>query len=284
MGSRMAGLAVALAASVALNAWLWSRGGARAESHEARTVEDVAVDHAPADRSAADAPAHDDPACPHDLLDASAHAATLQHQLDGVLDLDEKFKDAEPNEALETRLHDRFAKAFVGAPEGLTWQLECRAHVCRIEVLQRAGQPMFQLGLRLPQEPALRGLIRSGEFTAGEPVKDPVSREKLLDFDSYQDVGDPDGVLEPIANAFQASDGLRQCKAQHPDWGWIALRLDLALGATTIETSLLPPRDDFGACALAALSALASAAHPSASAYDAQFAVIVTPPATGATP
>jgi hypothetical protein len=280
----MAGLGVAIVASLGLNAWLWSRGGARAESRDAHAAADGAPEGASesSSASAAGSPLADDPACEHDLHGANVQVAALQHQLDGVLNLDEKFKDAEPNLALETRMRGRFAKVFVGAPEVLSWQLECRSHVCRIEVLQRASQPPLDLGMRLPQEPTLMGLLPSSLFMGGEQVKDPVSREKLIVSDSYQDVGDPDDVLEPIANAFQASDGLRACKARYPGWGWTQLHLDLALGATTIETKLLPPRDDFGACALTVLSALASAGPPAPSAYDAQFTVIVTPPAGGA--
>ena len=280
MNKRAAGLAVAFAVSAGSNAWLWSRGGARAEPRELSRDGAAAASGTSASVSAAPAL---DPACERELLGENAELAAVQHQLDGVASLDEKFKDAEPNEALETRLHDRFAKAFVGAPEGLTWQLECRANVCRIDMLQRAGQPSFEVGMRIPQEPALMGLMRSAEFRAGQPLRDPVSRERLIESESYQDIGDPDDVLEPIAKAFQASEGLRACKSQHPGWGWIAMRLDLALGATTIEATLLPPRDDFGACALIALSALAAAAHPSASAYDAEFTVIVAAP-TGAQP
>jgi hypothetical protein len=274
-------LAAALAASVGLNAWLWSRGGARAESREARAAADAPRDHA-SDSTAS--PALDDPACTRDLLGEDAELAAVQHQLDGVLSLDEKFKDAEPNQALEKRLHDRFAKAFVGAPEGLTWQVECRANLCKVEMLFRMEQFTLDWQEKAQRGLALDGLATSMSVSGGPPPGVGVNPKKVIEYDILDDIGDPDGVLEPIAAAFHASDGLHACEAQYPDRGFVGLRLDLAAGSTQVEATLMPQRTDFGACALSALSRLAAAAHASAGSYDAELPVWVSPPTTGAPP
>ena len=91
--------------------------------------------------------------------------------LEAHLGPQERF-DREPRDpAVEARMRPLLQSALAGAPDGVTWALECHGPICRVEVTQPETS-RFDWMKRLNGEP-LRGLIDATRFQVGIPGRDP---------------------------------------------------------------------------------------------------------------
>jgi hypothetical protein len=207
------GLSVALAASLAVNAWLLAgrrAPGATSSSTDTAAAADTAAATdaaAPAATAAvaaapveAPAPSGAEAACRRELAD-------LRVKLWAHLPLPEKFAAGAPSPEAEARVRPAVEAALAGL--SVDWSVECHGRVCHLQVVEAssadgdAGRPDDWMGA-LQAAGAVRALARGMSFTSPRPGTDPVSGKGTLVHDSW---------LELAADGADAQAGLELLQA-----------------------------------------------------------------------
>ena len=238
--SRTTILGLALAASLALNVVQWRNAARSDPSSGAARRSEPSVDRAPTPprlRPAVSAPitqpaptAQQLGTCSESLAACGAQITALHELYAQYLPPHKQFARGSRNEEGEAAVSAILDAIFTG--ESPAYDLECRADVCRVEIVSRQSDDRADLMRHLQDTDLWGDLVRGRSFRAGKPSVDPVSGEALFSQTVHlrlTDVEAVDGmnVLSDLLDAFYNSGSRAQCFAEHPDEGTLSVRLDV---------------------------------------------------------
>ena len=181
-----------------------------------------------------------DQSCPDQLRGLGQRLADAEQQLDRYLPPDKRFEKGAPSPALESKMQRALVQILDGAPDGWSHNLECRADVCRLDMIARDGSEDFDWMHKLQsQRPdGVVGMM----FGASRPGQDPVTKEPLTSESAYLRVrsGAASGqaILSDVIARLDGGGAAARCGAAHPDaTGYWSIRLDLSPEARHITVS-----------------------------------------------
>lgn len=287
-----------LVASLLLNLELWHRGHEvdRARTHDPHHTAGVARRAGSGARAAGAArvapPARSagasfrEQTCPDQLRDLGQRLADAEQQLDRYLPPDKRFEKGAPSPALESKMQRALAQILDGAPEGWNHNLECRADVCRLDMVERDGSDEFDWMARIQrQRPDGVGAMA---FEASRPGQDPVTKEPLTSQAAYLRVqsGAQSGqaILADVIARLHGGGAVARCEVAHPEAeGYWSIRLDLSPETrriTLLEGGTLAATP-VGSCLRAALDQIIDATNvPDAFTGAVTFDTVSLPAAT----
>lgn len=240
-------LAIALAASVGANIYLWR---CRTPQHSERTVAPqrtarraqpergsssaIAAGVATPERATGAEPAtmscpEQLKSCDDSLSSCSGKLTSTTKELARYLPLDERFKRGAPNPAALAKIRPIVKAAFGGHMPA--HDLSCRGDACRLELVLPQGKSLAS-AMRNLQGPKMLGKVTGIAFEGAEPTYDPVTGDPLTRQAIYlgvPHVGTADGepLLADVIQRFKASGAAWRCYRDSPATGELVLRLDI---------------------------------------------------------
>jgi hypothetical protein len=169
--------------------------------------------------------------CPQQLSALTDRLAASEQKLAERLDAQERWEQGGAPVVDERELRAGLAHVFAGAPEGTSFELECRGSVCQIEVTERDGAPAFDWNAKI-QEEFLHERAQGYMMTAGTPSYDMVTGEPLMTsrvFAEMNRAGTVAGhdVIDAALARFRDSGASRRCAALDGTPGFLNVRIDL---------------------------------------------------------
>jgi RNA polymerase sigma-70 factor (ECF subfamily) len=138
------------------------------------------------------------PGCQRRLAAMRGQIAAAEPELVAEAQGKSLFEFGEPNPVAEAALAAPLARIMKGDGSAPDYRLECRTWACRMTVLEPREVPnQWQAPLQRDQE--MRERVRGTGFSAGEPVKDPVSGVPFEQKPVFLKLADPSGRRVPFA-------------------------------------------------------------------------------------
>lgn len=224
-----------LAASAALNVYQWwnraaptagpkPTGRHRSSEGAQRSKRQPALPDTRGDRTLP-------PTCPGQLAQIADRLSRAEEALDEYRPWPDRFERGSAAPSLERDLAAELRPLFDDLPEGWSQDLECRADICRLEIIEREGGVDFDWQRRLQGEnrPEKQQGVR---FEAGSPLQDPATKDPLVSHVMYMRMAAPDsvsgaGILRDVLSRFRRSGAVGRCEARHRAQGYWTVRLDL---------------------------------------------------------
>lgn len=269
--TRITWIAVAaLATSVLVN--VWQLRGRRPGSPPAGAASAPSAPTPAPPPPAATAPARPIPvkadpitaACPRQVATLAQRLEDAERKLEERLRPPERFDRETRTVEVEARIRPIIDKAFDGAPDAVTWDVECHGQVCRVQVVAREGVA-FDWMAKL-QDGRMRELAERMMFEAARPRQDPVSLEPLRAWDAYLDIVGVNvtsgfDVIDDLLARVEAAGVYEQCSRTDPTPGYLVLRfhVDADSRSINIEAGGTLATLPAGTCVVVALERAAAA-------------------------
>jgi hypothetical protein len=207
--------------------------------------------------------------CQGQLVSLSDQLAAAEQKLEARLTMDEQFKRSPPTPDEAAKLEPLVAKIFEKAPDGYSFDIECRGEVCNVVVTEPDG----------------------GDFDWSMPIQqevfhDPVTKAALMVRKTQvllngSDTADGIPVLQALIAQLKETGAAARCAAQDAAPGYISLQLwlDGEAGKITYEVGGTLASSAGGRCVLAALDqAIAATTIPPRTRTAVLYHTIEMPP------
>lgn len=222
-GGTVAGLVLALAASVGLNLYLWRRAPAEPSGEAASaSAPEAASGPAPLDVPEGSRVVlgrlEEGSECTSALALCREEQAALERELASRRRPGEAFEAGEADPELEARVAPELDRLL----EGHDYTLECRSGTCKLEVAHPDGATPNEWMDAVQSDPSFRKVASRWTFESARPTTDPVSGEGLTIFPMFFSARDPDAVpgleiLAALIEELESSGAIEDCARQHPD-------------------------------------------------------------------
>jgi len=168
--------------------------------------------------------------CPRQLAALADRLRDTEKDLQDRLRLGEKFEQSAPSPAVEAGLRPVLEKVLAGAPDGVSWDVECQGAVCKLAVTTRDGVE-YDWHEKV-QSRELRKVAGGMSFQAGRPGQDPVSKEPVAIHEAFLEVNDAHAasgmdLLDDLIRRMAASGAYAACSRRAAEPGYVALMLQL---------------------------------------------------------
>ncbi len=222
--------------------------------------------------------------CEGQLVALSEKLAGAEQKLEERLTFDEKFERSPPAPEAEARLTPMVAKVFEKAPDGYSFDVECRGEICSV-VVTAPEKGDFDWSMAIQQE-VFNKEGRGHAMYGGTPSHDPVTKAALLVSKTQvqlngSDTADGIPVLQALVTQLRQSGAVARCAAVDTTPGYLSLQLwlDGEAGAITYEVGGTLASTAGGRCVLAALDqALAATTIPPRTRTAVLYHTIELPP------
>jgi hypothetical protein len=202
--------------------------------------------------------------CEGQLVDLSERLAKAEATLEERLTWDEKFERSPPSPDAETKLSPLVAKVFDKAPDGYSFDVECRGEVCNV-IVTAPEKGDFEWWESLQKDVYWKE-GQGHSMQGGTPTHDPVTKAALLVTKTQvrlngADTADGIPVLQTVVDQLGSSGAITRCAADGTH-GYLSLQLWLSGEPRTIsyEVGGTLASSTSGRCVLSALDSIIAGA------------------------